>query len=523
MCVKRTEVLYIKDTEKSIPLGEVPVYNSSMQWPFHLHRTKNNQHVIIYIICTAVVAMGISLWIGLQQSVWFDEAYSVLVAQHEPAQIIQLASVDVHPPMYYLLLHVWGNAFGWSDLPLRLVSVLAFGGAVVVAGLLARRLFGDKVAAVAVTAVALSPLLLRYGFEIRMYSLASLLGVLATYVLVCARTAGKRALWLWVAYAVLVALGQLTLYHLALLWVAHVLWLLYTDRRNLKHFWQLPWVRAYALALLLFLPWLPKFISQFGNGALANIGQPMSMEQLLGVVSFSILYKPLWQVTVFETLILLAVIALGVWAWLKAYKQKQTRSQLLLLLAYIAVPVALFMLVSFVRPSYVERYLAHVAIGLLLLMGVLAARAIEPFKQRGQLAVYATGLFIFGVGIFNLAAMGNYNFQRMQRPVVAEAASVIDCTGATVIAADPYVATELSYYLPTTCDMRFYSQWDKMGGGYAPFSESPLQLHSTTVGVFTNKLYYAYYDKPMLFINPTYHQVNNFTKGGLTVQEYQAS
>ena len=253
-----------------------------MNWHLFTNKQQSNQYTLIYIAVAAIVAMTISLWIGLQQSVWFDEAYSILVAKQEPAEIIQLAAADVHPPMFYLILHMWGNAWGWSDAPLRLFSALALGGSVVVAGLLTRRLFGDRAAIMSVVFIALAPLLLRYGFEIRMYALASFIGIAATYVLVCARDAKKYSVWLWVLYAVLVAFGMLTLYHLALLWVAHVVWLLYMVRGKLMRFWELPWVWAFLGAVLLFTPWLPKFVGQLGNGAMANIGQPMNIGQLLG-------------------------------------------------------------------------------------------------------------------------------------------------------------------------------------------------------------------------------------------------
>lgn len=492
-----------------------------MKWPF-THKKQQNPYTILAIISIAVVAMVISLWIGIQQSVWFDEAYSVLVAKQNPAEIIQLAGADVHPPAYYLLLHAWGDAFGWEDLSLRLLSVIAFGGSIMFAGKLVRRLFGDGAAITAVALVALSPLLMRYGFEIRMYSLASFIGVLATYVMVRARERSKHAAWLWGVYAVLVTLGVLTLYHIALLWVAHVAWLAYIDRAKLRQFWRLPWVRAYLGAVLLFLPWAPKFISQLGNGALANIGQPMNIEQLLGVLSFNLFYKPLWQVGVIETLVLLGLIIAGVRAWIHVYRRQADREPLLLLVAYIAVPVIIFMVVSFLRPVYVERYLSQVALGLMALAGVLLARATVPLKPMRRLAVCGMFGAALLAGIYNLAAVGNFNFQRMQKPAVVLAADVIDCTGATVVAADPYVATELSYYLPTTCDLRFYSEQQTLGGGYAPFSNSPLRLGVKNIPLLTNKLFYAYYDEPKLEVSPAYQQVRKHESGGLTVVVYEA-
>ena len=56
------------------------------------------------------------------------------------------------------------------------------------------------------------------------------------------------------------------------------------------------------------------------------------------------------------------------------------------------------------------------------------------------------------------------------------ASQAINCdNSATVLAADPYIAIELSYYL-SDCQVSFYSPWPTLSGGYAPLSGSPLQV-----------------------------------------------
>lgn len=62
------------------------------------------RHFVLILILGAVTAMLISLAIGLSQSVWFDEAYSIMVAKQPLGQLLHLTAVDTHPPLYYLLL-----------------------------------------------------------------------------------------------------------------------------------------------------------------------------------------------------------------------------------------------------------------------------------------------------------------------------------------------------------------------------------------------------------------------------------
>lgn len=54
--------------------------------------------------------------------------------------------------------------------------------------------------------------------------------------------------------------------------------------------------------------------------------------------------------------------------------KKINRGILLLLVCYIVVPIAVLMLISLVKSMYVERYLAHVAIGLAMLAGAKSLR-----------------------------------------------------------------------------------------------------------------------------------------------------
>ena len=63
-------------------------------------------------------------------AIWYDEAFSVLLARHEPWQIWSLTARDVHPPLYYLVLHYWIAWFGDGALAVRSLSVIADVGTV---------------------------------------------------------------------------------------------------------------------------------------------------------------------------------------------------------------------------------------------------------------------------------------------------------------------------------------------------------------------------------------------------------
>ena len=466
--------------------------------PFHKKTSWAERHFLQIVITGGLAAMVISMLIGLNQSVWFDEAYSIMLAKQPLDQLLYLTSIDTHPPLYYVLLKGWASIFGWSEFALRSLSVLALGGSIVIGGLLIRRMFGARAALIVLPFVVFAPFILRYGFEIRMYVIASLIGLTATYVLVKATEAkAVRQRWLlYGIYAVLVALGVYTLYYMALLWIAHVVWLIWRAMKQKKSLLKSEWLVAFAGSVVLFSPWLPTFLKQLNNGALAPIAQPLSVENLLGIVSFNFAYQPTWQLSPFGSLLIVFVVCAVTYFAIQAYKivTPKQHSYLVLLGLYMSIPILVLALVSLQRPMYVERYLAHVAIGGLLFIGVAIALATS---QQVTKRVWVTALLLFAIllsGTVHMAHIGNYNFQRAQQPSVRQASALVRaCDNQTaVVAGDPYVAIELAYYLPD-CQIYFYSEYDTLSGGYAPLSESPLRVTNPAqlkAGVQT--IYYIY-------------------------------
>ena len=56
-------------------------------------------------------------------ALWFDEAYSVGMAAHSFEEIWTIGAADVHPVLYYWMLHCVYLVFGQNIVVYRLVSV----------------------------------------------------------------------------------------------------------------------------------------------------------------------------------------------------------------------------------------------------------------------------------------------------------------------------------------------------------------------------------------------------------------
>lgn len=131
-----------------------------------------------------IILFGLILrLINLNQSLWLDEAISVLTARDlTPIQIItQFSPGDVHPPGFYLIAWVFVHLFGSSEVSIRLISVIAAIFSIYFLYQLGARLFSKKVGLLAATIFSLNPLHIYYSQEARMYSLETLFVILSFY------------------------------------------------------------------------------------------------------------------------------------------------------------------------------------------------------------------------------------------------------------------------------------------------------------------------------------------------------
>jgi len=117
------------------------------------------------------VLVGVVLRFTTTSDLWLDEALSVNIARLSVPDLLAALKVDGSPPLYYLLLHAVIRVAGDGDVAVRALSGVAGVLALPAAFRLGHRLAGRRGAVAALVLLATAPFALRYGSEVRMYSL----------------------------------------------------------------------------------------------------------------------------------------------------------------------------------------------------------------------------------------------------------------------------------------------------------------------------------------------------------------
>ncbi len=154
-------------------------------------------HCAVVLLGTAFVLTG-----AFHGNVWFDESYSVAIANHSFSEIWRIGSGDVHPVLFYWCLHVLNLVFGQNILAYRLFAVAGAVCSSLLGLFVVRRDFGWKAGLLFSALCLFLPYAAFIAAEIRMYSWAtfcvSLCGLMAwriACVLRAQRTAADRSGW----------------------------------------------------------------------------------------------------------------------------------------------------------------------------------------------------------------------------------------------------------------------------------------------------------------------------------------
>jgi hypothetical protein len=350
----------------------------------------------------ALVTALLALWLRTHQlagqSYWYDEGISVSLAARSLAQITRDAAADIHPPVYYYLLHFWIKLAGNGEYAVRFLSAALGVVAVCLIYQLGKRLFSPSVGLVAALLAALSPLAVYYGQEARMYSLLlalTCLWSLGWLWLLEQReplAGGRRTYLPWVAYIALGIVSVYTHYFAFFLLAFYNVWT-FGSRLKERRF-LLVWAASQAVIVLSFVPWL----AAMSFGQLSSFQSDVSQTPLADIAlrafdDFTLGHKAIVAESArmpFVGMIVAAIIGaiLG---------GARSRRGLAMATLYLMIPILAILMLSLTRSAYQARLVMLALPGLLLLFafGVVAlgrlAHHVAGGGRRGQVLGLAVG------------------------------------------------------------------------------------------------------------------------------------
>lgn len=312
----------------------------------------------LWILLIILLALGLRLFAIDRQDIWGDEAFSIWLSSQPLPQVVA-GGADTHPPLYPFSLYLWLRLAGSSPLAVRTLSAFIGTLTIPVVYVLGRRVLGLTVGIVAAVLAAVSPVLVYYSQETRMYGLVTLLTAASVYWAVCVLQEPRSAR-VWLAYVLTTLAATYTHYYAFFVILAQnlVIVLVLLRRRDWAAMGR--WLLAQAVIVLAYAPWI---IVQTGflSGKASARFEEWDLATALRIVGETFgafgagLAVPATGARVVVLLFLLAILV----GLLALFRRRQPEPWLIV--AYLLLPLSLAWVVNPIMPFFYSRYLLLIA------------------------------------------------------------------------------------------------------------------------------------------------------------------
>jgi uncharacterized membrane protein len=341
------------------------------------------------IILITILLLGLFLRVYCLdcESVWLDEGYSILWAKQEPSETIEAVSKDVHPPLYYLILHYWIGLFGDSEFVIRSLSVIFGFLAIYLIYRVGVLLFDRRTGILAALILSISVFHIHYSQEIRGYSLMVMLTLLSMYFFINLLKARRPTIQ--IAYILSSTLliythffGLFVILTQNLFFFGHYLTFSKNKRNGLRN-----WITLQIILFLIYLPWTGYLLRQAQIVQAGNFLGWISPPPILSIVAslfeysgFYSIFAPLLTIAI-SGLLSIILIALLIYSFIdrKGIRACARKREHWLLLMWLIIPIITPFLLSFLlAPLYWTRFTSPAS----LAFYILVARGIQELKGK---------------------------------------------------------------------------------------------------------------------------------------------
>ena len=335
-------------------------------------------HIVIIIIGIVFILIP-----AFHKSLWFDESYSVAISNKTFKQIWTITGNDVHPALYYWLLHIINLIFGYNILAYRLFSVLA----IIILGILGfthiRKDFGERTGILFSFFTYFLPIMNTYAGELRMYSWSCLIVCLmCIYAYRLYKNIGKKSeLKNLITFGIFsICCCYIHYYALVTAGLVNLVLLIYLIK-NRKEF--LKTLRNFLvlaiIQIVLYIPWLIYFVGQLnhvGGGFWIKVGPINTTVEVLSF-QFRRQLDTNFAFNINTIIPLIAALLMYVYIGIKIYKLKKEkeniRPALLGILTYLGV-IGIILIISIKMPILYSRYLLVITAPYILVFAFMISK-----------------------------------------------------------------------------------------------------------------------------------------------------
>lgn len=323
--------------------------------------------LILIILILFSVSLNISLIFN--DSVWFDESYSMITLRNNFRGIIEITASDVHPPLYYLITKCILLILGYSVPAAKISSLLGMLFTMLLGiHTIRRHLCSNKrqslfASVLFILMLSFIPCSMRENIEIRMYTWAMFfVTASAIYALEIYLNATLKKNW--ILFTVMSICAAYTHYFalvtVCIIYAFLFLVLLFTEKKYIKSF-----LLVCVVSVLSYLPWLPVFFQQLGRVSNGFWIPEFTLTKLLEYLQwlFNGPFTYVWLIIIVFCVLLVLCNFIDERSIPLADKQ----SYIFIFLCFLTFTGTIFsgwILSKLIRPIFVERYI-FISMGLL--------------------------------------------------------------------------------------------------------------------------------------------------------------
>lgn len=356
------------------------------------------------ILLVLIVALFLRL-ILLDQSLWLDEAINVVNAKNLDflSFVSRYPIGDFHPPLYFALLWIWGHVFDFSEISVRIPSVILGVATVWLSYLLGKDFFGKKVGIISALLLAVSPLHVYYSQEARMYSLSAFVCILSFYFLIKTLESKKWTIF----YILSLCLVLYSDYLCYLIFPAQFAYVIWCEGKKVKII-----LSSMLISALFLLPWMPIFWQQLsiGKNAAQSLTGWLKVVGGANIKELGLIFikTVIGKVSIYNKVLygLVAAILSALYGLILVNALSKFDNKTKLLVCWVVLPVVLAFIVSIYLPILAYFRMIFIIPGFYLLVGLGLTRL------PNALFKITLGLVV-GVSIISLSSFYlNPQFQR---------------------------------------------------------------------------------------------------------------